>query len=158
MPSASSSPSQAQLFAALSRTYATLSHQVSELLKPLGLSLPKYWVLQIVREGGGKLPAGAIARALVWPSSDVTRLLDGLEEAGLVNRERDSADRRVIWIQLTTTATRLMRSVDHQLGALQQQQYRPLTKAEQDLLNKLLTRLTPPPAAPANQTGKAKKR
>lgn len=49
----------------------------------------------------GPLPPSQIARHMLVNSSTVTGVIDRLELKGLVERQRNSADRRVIYIRLT---------------------------------------------------------
>lgn len=48
------------------------------------------------------------ARVMITPSG-VTRVVDGLEERGLVTRRRDEADARAVHAQLTATGLELVR-------------------------------------------------
>jgi DNA-binding MarR family transcriptional regulator len=49
----------------------------------------------------GPLPPSQIARRMLVNSSTVTGVIDRLELKGLVERQRNSADRRIIYIRLT---------------------------------------------------------
>ena len=49
----------------------------------------------------GSLPVSELARMTVIPKPQMTRLIDQLVKAGIVERRTDSADRRVINIALT---------------------------------------------------------
>lgn len=73
------------------RTDAVLSYAVIEALKPFDITPTQYNVLRILR---GARPDGLcredIRQRLISQVPDVTRLLDRMEEAGLVGRERDS--------------------------------------------------------------------
>jgi len=75
---------------------------VTEALKPAGLSQSQFNVLRILR--GAKpdaIPAGKIAERMVNRDPDLTRLLDRLEAAGLVEKSRDTEDRRVVNVRIT---------------------------------------------------------
>ena len=66
--------------------------------------------------------------------ADATRLLDRMEEAGLVTRERSTKDRRLVRTQITEKGRELVDSLDHkveqqhasQLGHLSEKQLRSL--------------------------------
>jgi DNA-binding MarR family transcriptional regulator len=49
----------------------------------------------------GRLTQSDIGRRMGVTSSNVTRLIDGLEQEGLVRRTSDSSDRRVTYVELT---------------------------------------------------------
>src|SRR5215212_5742803 len=75
----------------LERTAAVLSHAFGELLKPYGVTPTQYNVLRILRGAGSTgLCRHEVRDRMVAQVPDVTRLLDRLEEMGLVERERDS--------------------------------------------------------------------
>jgi len=141
MPSASKSASANDLFAALTRAYVNASAECGTLLKTYELTLPKYQVLRIVKDHGGKLSAGLISAEMSFPSSDLTRLLDGLERAGLVERVRGKEDRRVVIVHLTAAANKVLRSVEGPLERCVAGQFKGLSKADQDHLFKLLERV-----------------
>ena len=75
---------------------------VTEALKPAAISQSQFNVLRILR--GAKpdaIPAGKIAERMVNRDPDLTRLLDRLEAAGLVEKARDTEDRRVVNVRIT---------------------------------------------------------
>ena len=76
----------------LARTDAVLQEGLDHVLRPHGVSVAQYNVLRILR---GASPEGLcrqeIRDRLLTRRPDVTRLLDRMEEAGLVARERDTA-------------------------------------------------------------------
>ena len=91
-----------EAFVSISRTAAVLGHALGEALKPFGITATQYNVLRILR-GAGKtgLCRNDIRDRLIAQVPDVTRLLDRMEAAGLVARERGADDRRLV----TTTIT-----------------------------------------------------
>jgi DNA-binding MarR family transcriptional regulator len=67
-----------------------------------GISHLMFEVLLILgRTGGPGLSIGAIAREQVLTTGGMTRLIDRMEAAGLVERAEDPADRRARWVRLT---------------------------------------------------------
>ncbi|RNI25545.1 MarR family transcriptional regulator [Flexivirga caeni] len=72
-----------------------------------GLSLPEYNVLLLLSEAPERrLRMGALARAMVFSSSRLSYQIDVLERRGLVCRERDESDARVIHACLTDAGAR----------------------------------------------------
>src|SRR4051794_41800121 len=86
----------------IERTAAVLGHGFAESLKPYGITPTQYNVLRILRGAGeAGLCRNEVRDRLLRQVPDVTRLLDRLAEAGLVERERDSADRRLVTTRIT---------------------------------------------------------
>src|SRR3712207_2000910 len=74
---------------ALLRTASVVSRRIGRVLEPRGLSLAQYNALRIVR-GAGKagVPTLAVRERMIEEGTTITRILDKLEAAGLIRRER----------------------------------------------------------------------
>jgi DNA-binding MarR family transcriptional regulator len=82
-------------------------------LKPYGVTGTQYNVLRILRGAGAQgLPCGQIAERMVTQDSDITRLLDRLSSAGLIERGRSEQDRRVVTTVLTAEGKKLLGKLD----------------------------------------------
>lgn len=107
----------------LARTAALLDHATAEALKPHGLTPTQYNALRILR---GAEPEGLcrneVRDRLVARVPDATRLLDRLEEMGLVRREREGQDRRFVRTRITGAGLQLLAPLDEVLHALHQRQ------------------------------------
>lgn len=73
---------------------------------PLGLTAHQWRPLLLIQHKGIDTPA-ELARSLGIDTGAVTRALDRLEAKGFLQRERDSADRRVVKIVLTDEGQRV---------------------------------------------------
>lgn len=119
------------------RTSNLLADAFEQLLKPYGITGTQYNVLRILR---GAEPDGLcrneVRERLLNRMPDATRLLDRMEEAGLVTRSRDDGDRRLVTSRITRQGRRLVDDLDeiveeeHQrrLGHLNEQQVKNLIK------------------------------
>jgi DNA-binding MarR family transcriptional regulator len=87
----------------LLRAYVSTTRLLSaELQEAHGLSINDYEALLVLsRAEGGRLKRVDLARSLMLTPSGITRLLEGLEDAGLVERAACSTDLRVTYAQLT---------------------------------------------------------
>lgn len=63
-------------------------------------------VLRLGRTPGGCLTAGELGNVVALTSGGATRLIDRLETAGLVERRRNTADRRQVLVCLTDAGRR----------------------------------------------------
>ena len=120
----------------------TLSPLV-ELLKEHGLTEPQFNVLRILRgAGAGGLTNGGIAERLVNRLPDVTRLVDRLAEAGLVDRIRaEDGDRRCVTITITRAGRAKLKPLDAPVARLQRGLFRHLGPVELDQLERLLLKV-----------------
>lgn len=80
-------------------------------LSPLGLTYGQARLLRLVEEAGQPLRMADIAARLEVVPRAVTSMVDGVEEAGLVSRRPDPADRRSVLVELSPAGRRLLRHV-----------------------------------------------
>lgn len=84
------------------RTAQVLMRWLVEELKPIGITPSQYNVLRILRGSSPQpLSATEICSRMVTYDPDLTRLLDRLESARMVKKERDAKDRRVVNVHIT---------------------------------------------------------
>lgn len=115
----------------------------AQLVAEHGLTINDYEaLLHLSRAEEGRMRRVDLAGRLILTASGVTRLLDGLEAAGLVERASCASDRRVAYAVLTETGrTKLQEaSVSHLAGvrAFFEERY---TGQELEQLARLLGRL-----------------
>jgi DNA-binding MarR family transcriptional regulator len=133
-------PSQAAALG-LVRTNDRLQIQFARLFRQYGLTPSQYNVLRILRGEGAPLPILEIAERTVTVVPGITGLIDRLEAAGLVSRERSSEDRRVIYVALTDKATKLLAKIDRPLVELHERLMGHLSKTELNDLIRLLDKV-----------------
>jgi DNA-binding MarR family transcriptional regulator len=96
--------------------------------------------LRILRGAGEPLPCQEIASRMITRLPDITRLVDRLLEAGLVERSRTPMDRRLVLTTITAAGLRLLAAIDDPLLRLQREQLGHLTRSELAELNRLLVK------------------
>lgn len=110
-------------FLAILQTAEELQRGMTELLKSRDLSHAQYNVLRILRGAG---PEGAtcstVGGRLIRHDPDVTRLMDGLDKRGLIERARDTKDRRVVRARLTNDGMALLEELDDPVDDLHTRQ------------------------------------
>jgi len=125
----------------LLRAYAVTARCLSPaLLEEHGLTLNDYEALKLLAEAEGRrMRRVDLAAALSLSASGVTRLLEGLEEDGLVVRATCPHDRRVAYAQLTDEgALRLQAASCSHAASIRDLLEDTLTEAELDELAELL--------------------
>lgn len=86
----------------LMRAQQILLARLGELLRPFGLTFPRYETLMVlVFSRTGALPVGKMGERLQVHRTSMTHMADRLEEAGLVTRVAHSEDRRSTLIAIT---------------------------------------------------------
>ena len=109
-----------------------------EVLRAEDLTFPQYNVLRILRGARPKRPScGAIAQQMVTRDSDLTRLLDRLEERGLVSRMRDENDRRIVIAEITADGLTLLRRLDGTVDRVHREQLKHMTSTQLETLKRL---------------------
>lgn len=128
-----------EVFLNLLRTAEVCSSNVAGLLRPLGLSLPQYNVLRILRGTGAEgLSCNEIGERMVTRDSDITRLLNGLEKRKLARRTPDVSDRRVIRATITPAGEQLAALLDGPVDEVVASQLAHMKRADLRLLSSLL--------------------
>jgi DNA-binding MarR family transcriptional regulator len=122
------------------RTAAVLLDRLEQVMKQGGITVAQYNVLRILH---GAEPDGLcrneIRDRMVTRMPDMTRLLDRMEEAGLVARARESQDRRMVNTRLTTKGRRLLQELEPEVDAEHQRRFGHVSDEDSRRLIALLT-------------------
>jgi DNA-binding MarR family transcriptional regulator len=138
------STAEHQAFLAVQALASAQAQQTTDLLKTAGLSAAQYNVLRMLRGAGEGRTCGEISAQLISRDPDVTRLLDRLEHAGLVNRSRERADRRVITTRIGGAGLTLLAALDAPMTELHARQFGHLGPERLVLLLSLLNEVQNP--------------
>lgn len=113
-----------EAYLSLGRTWSLLEHVVAEALKPHGITPTQYNVLRILRGAGDKgLCRSEVMERMIARVPDATRLLDRMEAAGLIVRERSSEDRRFVTTRVSEEGARLLADLDDLIHELHREQF-----------------------------------
>lgn len=106
-----------EAFLNLWRTYDRLKGLEEELFSRFELSAQQYNALRLLRSAyPGSMSVSELGRRLISRAPDMTRLLDRLEQRGLVRRDRTSEDRRAVRLTITTEGLRLLDEISAPLA------------------------------------------
>jgi DNA-binding MarR family transcriptional regulator len=113
-----------------------------EALAKLGTDATTLDALATLRRAGRpyRLTAGEMQRRSLVTAGAVTQRLDKLEHAGLVRREGDQRDGRVVQVVLTASGRRLVDRIFVELMRQEQALLAPFTHRERETLVALLRR------------------
>lgn len=103
----------AEAAVALLRTADMVRRHIEASIAPCGVTPQQYNVLRILRGAGRDgLPTLEIANRMIEQAPGITRLIDRLEEGGLVERQRCREDRRQVLCRITTAGLALLAGLD----------------------------------------------
>ncbi|MBH8603777.1 MarR family winged helix-turn-helix transcriptional regulator [Thermoactinomyces sp. CICC 10522] len=83
-----------------------------------------------------------LSREVNLTSGATTLALNRLEKEGLIRRQRDQADRRIVWVELSEEGEALVEKILWQRQQMFKQMLSVLTEDEQDLFIKLLEKIS----------------
>jgi DNA-binding MarR family transcriptional regulator len=102
-----------EVYLSILRTASELSHAVDQLFRPFDITPSQYNVLRILRGAGADgLCRNEISERMVTATPDMSRLLDRMERAGWVTRERAEDDRRQVSTYITKSGMELLETLE----------------------------------------------
>jgi len=111
-----------------------------QLFQQYGLSTARFYLLGHL-EAHGSLTATDLCRLLLCDKANVTRLIDGLEQEGLVKRQPDKTDGRRTLITSTAAGKKRWGQAHQAHQALIESRFQAFTSEEAQTLMDLLGRL-----------------
>lgn len=134
-----SSPAE-EAFVSVMRTAALIRRALTQAVEPLGISPAQYNVLRILRGAGVEgLPTLAVRARLVEEAPGITRLIDKLERARAVRRDRTGRDRRTVRVVITSAGLALLEDAERRVRTLLDRFHGSIPdEAQQRLLSSLL--------------------
>lgn len=102
-----------EVYLSILRTSSEASHAAEQVFRPFDITSSQYNVLRILRGAGANgLCRNEISERMVTATPDMTRLLDRMEKAGWVTRERAEDDRRQVSTYITKSGLALLESLE----------------------------------------------
>jgi len=128
-----------EVFLNLWRTYDRLRSLEDELFSRYDLTPQQYNVLRLLKANHpDTLPTLVLANRLVSRAPDITRMLDKLEQRGLVVRDRPPDNRRMVRIGITESGVALVSEIAEPLRECHERQLGHLAPADLKRLAALL--------------------
>lgn len=126
------------------RTNDRFQNRFGRLFRQYGLTSSQYNILRILRGEGKPLPCLEVADRMIQVVPAITGLIDRLEKLSMVTRHRCEKDRRVIYIEITDKALKLLDEMDEPVRDLHRELIGHLTKTELRELIRLLEKARAP--------------
>jgi MarR family 2-MHQ and catechol resistance regulon transcriptional repressor len=127
-------------FIKLSRASDALASRLAHGEMIGGLTLSQFGVMETLFHLG-PLCQGQISAKLLKSTGNVTLVLDNLEKHGLVERKRQTEDRRMVMINLTPKGESLIKEIFPHQAAKIAEEFAVLTEQEQVELGRLCKKL-----------------
>ena len=96
------------------------------------LSLPQFLLLETLTEQP-QTTMQELARRSAVTKGAVTGAVDRLVRAGYVRRRRDTADRRIVWVCLTSRGTAVLRDIKTQKRLTMQTLFRGVSSRDREI-------------------------
>ncbi|HEY1598501.1 MAG TPA: MarR family transcriptional regulator [Pirellulales bacterium] len=139
-----------QAFLNLWRTYDRLKAVEDALFGRYDLTAQQYNALRLLRaEYPAALQTLTLAGRLISRSPDITRLLDKLDERGLIERHRPTGNRRVVQVAITKTGVSLLEKLAIELRDCHEKQLGHLKEKKLQTLIALLRQARGPHEEPS---------
>jgi DNA-binding MarR family transcriptional regulator len=130
-------------------TYPWIMGELAAAMGAHDLTPAQYNVLRILRGAHPeRVPCSYIGERLLDRTPDVTRLLDRLQRAGLIERQRAEHDRRVVEVAITDVGLERLRELQRPVEEAVHSVMGGLSEEEQRQLSALLERLRTRAEAP----------
>jgi DNA-binding MarR family transcriptional regulator len=136
---------RAELLQTLSSTFRALmwqgNKQTTGFMERINLTVPQAVVMWTLGAYGGRATMSDIAQLTHQSAATVTGIVDRLTDAGLVERDRDKGDRRVVYVQVTQAGTAKLDEIEAERRKQMEQMTEGLTDGELEQLNGILAKL-----------------
>ncbi|WP_339612729.1 MarR family transcriptional regulator [uncultured Rubinisphaera sp.] len=123
------------------RTNDQMQNRFGRFFRSYDLTPSQYNVLRILRGEGKPLPSLEIGERMIQVVPAITGLIDRLEKQGLVCRRRCEEDRRVVYVDITPDAKKLLKRIDKPLHALHKELSGNLNQTELKELSRLMEKI-----------------
>lgn len=138
-PARPQAPLEERIFVHLLKVADALGQEAEQLTRTAELTGTQYNVLRILRGAGPEgLPCRGVGDRMITHDPDITRLLDRMEKRGLITRERQKDDRRVVKTRITPRGLELLKPLDQPMRDLHNRQFRHMSGARLKTLYGLL--------------------
>jgi MarR family transcriptional regulator, transcriptional regulator for hemolysin len=124
----------------LATTSKAVGRAFNSALAEDGGSIPIWLILNALKSGRPRTQLD-LARAVGIEGPTLTRHLDGMEQAGLVRRQRSTRDRRTVQVELTRAGHALHGRLLKDVIGFNQQLRTGLSSRDEETLRRLLRRL-----------------
>lgn len=124
----------------IKRAFNALQLDLNTCLFPAGLRMVTFSVLNIIDDNPG-IRQSAVAKILVIERPNMVVIIDELEQAGLITRERSEKDRRAYELHTTPHGKTRLKIARTSVAEHEDRMTQGLSDQDKDILNNLLQKI-----------------
>ena len=128
----------------IARAYTFIENYATQFLATYNLSSAKFNIMLVVKHSGKEkgIAQNAISKLLLVTTSNMTRMIDKLEQDGYVERVNQAGDRRVNLIKITKKGSDLLDAIwPHYKEKIDKLVGSSLSSSEKTQMNRLLEKI-----------------
>lgn len=129
-----------EILVAIRRVMRAVDMRSKQLERKAGLTVPQWLILQAL-SASGEMQISELARRISLSHATVTSILNRMSDKGLVQRKRNSADRRAVRVSLTAEGNTTFEEAPELLQEAFVTRFRQLERWEQKLLTSAIERV-----------------
>lgn len=116
---------------AVARLDRAVRREIADLVEPMGLTVPQYTALSVLRARSGLSNAQLARRSYITPQS-ANELIVALEDKGLVRRNPHPNHGRIRQIELTAKGARVLAACDELMDDMEENMLSELSAKERE--------------------------
>ena len=114
---------------------------LDERLKDLGVTQARWFTMVCLQRGGGGLTQRELAHLMTIENPTLVRLLDSLEEQGLIERRHSERDRRARLLYLTKAGERFMSDLNERANVLREEMLKGIENTDLEVALRVFERV-----------------
>ena len=118
----------------IARLERAVRHGINERVRPYGLTTLQYTTLSVLGARRGGLSNAQLARRSFMTPQAMGEVIEALERAGFVKRNRHPNHRRVFPATMTAKGRRVLSACDDSVGEMEEEMMRDLSPSERAAL------------------------
>ncbi len=118
-----------------------IKNQFYEFIKPFGLSSQQFNILRILRGANDWVSMNDIKNRMVEKSPNATRLCDKLIEKKLIERKRNSRDRRLVFLKISKQGLQLLKEIDEHDDGSHMSFFNNISDEEAKIVSQILDKI-----------------
>lgn len=122
-------------------TSNTFQANYDRFFKQFGISSQQYNVLRILKGAGDWVNMNDVKKLMIDKTPNTTRLSDKLLSKEYINRKRSESDRRVVFLEITSKGSQLLKEIDEADNSEQMMYLTRISDEEAQIMSNILDKM-----------------